>query len=164
MNLKRIILNIFLFFVSFSVFAQLDAEQFKKFEGLTKEDELIVNVNNYGCSINYYTRYVFYINSKGYRVKKFLAMPSNTFVDGEKWSTERLIKLEEEQRNFKLFTLTQMQYLNWIEELRQIVNSNNSDAVKIAGDGVKLEINFNGKTFSREYRGWIEFKTLAKKN
>jgi hypothetical protein len=57
-----------------------------------------------------------------------------------------------------------LQYLNWIEELRQIVNSNNLDAVKIPGDGVKLEINFNGKTFSREYRGWIEFKTLPKNN
>lgn len=164
MNPKRIILNISLFFVSLSVFAHLDAEQFKKFEGLTKEDELIINVNNYGCRVEYYTRYVFYINSKGYRLKQFSLIPSNTFIDGEKGNVERLIKLEEQSRNFKLFTLSKFQYLNFIEELKEIISTSNSDAKKIAGDGVNLEINFNGKSFSREYRGWIEFKTLPKKN
>lgn len=56
MILKRIVLNISFLLVSFSVFAQLDAEQFKKFEGLTKDDELIININNYGCRVEYYTR------------------------------------------------------------------------------------------------------------
>jgi hypothetical protein len=91
-------------------------------------------------------------------------MPGNTFVDGEKWSAERLIKLEEEQGHFKLIILTKVQYLNFIEELKQIVKSDNSDAKKIAGDGVYLEINFNGQTFLRKYQGWVKFESLPKNN
>ena len=102
MILKRIVLNISFLLVSFSVFAQLDAEQFKKFEGLTKDDELIININNYGCRVEYYTRYVFNINSKGFRLKQFSLMPSNTYIDGEKWTVESLIKIEEQSRNFQL--------------------------------------------------------------
>ena len=164
MILKRIVLNISFLLVSFSVFAQLDAEQFKKFEGLTKDDELIININNYGCRVEYYTRYVFNINSKGFRLKQFSLMPSNTYIDGEKLTVESLIKIEEQSRNFQLFTLSKVQYLNLIEELKQIISTSNSDAKKFAGDGVKLEINFNGQTFLREYRGWLQFKTLPKKN
>jgi hypothetical protein len=164
MNNKENIFFTLFFLISCFCFAQLDAEQFKKFEALTKDDELTINVDNYGCRVEYYTKYVFRINSKGYEIKEYAVMPSNTYVDGEKWSAEKLIKFEEEHGHFKLTTLTKAQYLYFIEELKQIVKSENSSAQKFAGDGVNLEIIFKGQTFLRKYRGWVQFESLPKNN
>lgn len=156
-------LKIFLFFslCSICIFAQNDSISLAKFEKLKPNDELIIEYANYGCNNSSGDRLVISTDKEDIRVIRFKNFQIKRTLDGEVLTGIEKQNLMTQTNEFKSKIISFKEFQKLLRELEIIINCGNDDGSPIiAGAKSELTIKLNKLKIKKEYRRFIELKSI----
>ncbi|HXB41912.1 MAG TPA: hypothetical protein VNZ49_15325 [Bacteroidia bacterium] len=148
--------------ICLATLAQKDSISLFQFEKLNTNDKLIIDYKNIGCRVNSGDRLVFYTVDKGIKFMRFENFHQKLTVDGFALDNYEKQKFKTENNDYKSQIITVERFHFIMKELEGIINSENKDALKYAGDNSELTLQLNNFNLTRQFKGWIELKNLPK--
>lgn len=160
MKINKIIITFLCTAICLTTLAQKDSVSLFQFEKLNGNDKLIVDCKYITCRGNSGDRLIFYAVDKGIKVLIFENFYQNVTVDGFLLDNYEKQKFRTERSDYKYQTISIEKFHMIMKELEEIINSENKGGLKAAGDNSELTLQLNKINFTRNFRGWIELKSL----
>lgn len=158
--MKRIFLLAF-FLVAYRSFAQ-DTLTLKKIKQLPLGDTLIVDCINKGCRTTFGDRYkVARTNDSTYVLIHYIDFYETMYLDGlkvESAATKEKYFYPDGSKKLIKTTWNTSAFYAFIDQIEEIIQSDNAETIKIAGSFCYLILQLQDKSIEKEFKGSISLQ------